>query len=270
MSWLKEAWLRSCWTKFKEAIRGSFSKLSLRKNRKAWPRSRFSLDYLEDRVVPTTFTVTSLADMGAGTLRAAITSSNTAGGSNTIVFSGNAANGTIDLDSSLPAITNNLTITGPNANLLTISGQGSSQLLTIEPLNTVTISGLTLTDGVSGTGDGGAIDNLGTLTVNYCRFWENSAAAGGAIYNGETLTLTGSTFLGNSATSGAGGAIENLDTATVPKPAVAQSTTAVDSCRSMMQSSLPIVPLWGTAEVWPWASTPRLQSFRVRKLSATR
>jgi hypothetical protein len=45
----------------------------------------FSIEPLEDRVLFSTLMVSSLADSGAGSLRAAINSANAAGGSNTIV-----------------------------------------------------------------------------------------------------------------------------------------------------------------------------------------
>jgi hypothetical protein len=53
-----------------------------------------------------TFTVTSLSDSGPGSLRAAITSANANPGS-LINF---AVNGTIALDSALPALTHSTTI----------------------------------------------------------------------------------------------------------------------------------------------------------------
>jgi len=54
------------------------------------------------------FTVTNTLDGGPGSLRAAITAANIAGGTNSIDFN---VTGTITLLSSLPTITNNLTIT---------------------------------------------------------------------------------------------------------------------------------------------------------------
>lgn len=59
---------------------------------------------------------------------------------------------------------------------------------------------------------GGAIDNMGTLTVQGATFTDNSAEYGGAIYsdnNVSNATLTHDSFIGNSATYG--GAIDNDD-----------------------------------------------------------
>jgi len=80
----------------------------------------------------------------------------------------------------------------------------------------VDISGLTIQDGNTFNGYGGAISNLvgGTLSVSACTFLSNTALGGGAIYNADyggtsTLTVSGSTFSGNTANDG--GAIDNAD-----------------------------------------------------------
>jgi hypothetical protein len=44
------------------------------------------LELLEERTLPTTFTVSNLNDSGAGSLRQAIIDANTAAGADTIVF----------------------------------------------------------------------------------------------------------------------------------------------------------------------------------------
>jgi len=78
-----------------------------------------------------TFTVTSLADDGsAGTLRWAMTQANSAAGADVIEFN-NSLSGTITLTSSLPAITENLTIVGLGQANLTIDGVGSYRPFTV-------------------------------------------------------------------------------------------------------------------------------------------
>src|SRR5262249_24413450 len=111
---------------------------------------------------PATIQVTTFADRdtgtinpgsGAGTsLRDAIAFANADFYTDTITFSP-LLRGTIDLtDGALPAITANVTITGPGADVLTIDGQGKSRILTLAVGASVTMSGLTLADGSASTG----------------------------------------------------------------------------------------------------------------------
>ena len=132
---------------------------------------------------------------------------------------------TITLTSALPAITGNVTITGPGANLLTVSGGNSSLVGSVFVVNsgvTASLSGLTIANGNS---PGGGIFNNGTLTVSNSAFSGNSAngtggrsgggGRGGGIFNYGTLTVSNSTFSGNSASGGGGGGIYNYGTLTV-------------------------------------------------------
>jgi parallel beta-helix repeat protein len=102
-----------------------------------------------------------------------------------------------------------ITIAGPGANLLTISGSNLSGVVQTEPTTTVTISGLTIANG-NGL-SGGGIFNTGTLSVTNCTFSSNHAfAAGGAILNnGTELSVTNCTFNLNSAAKDGGGGIAN-------------------------------------------------------------
>ena len=155
-----------------------------------------------------TCTVTSTADSGAGTLRNCLSglTAGTAVDTNGVTIT---ATGTITLATALPTIANGVTITGPNANKLTIDGGGALQPLTVNGAGiAVSITGLTFANGKA-SGNGGAILlTAGTLTVSNSAFSGNSSGgSGGAIANaGGTLTVTGSTFTQNTATS-AGGAI---------------------------------------------------------------
>ncbi len=107
-----------------------------------------------------TFTVTNTADTGAGSLRQAVLDANTTAGSDTIVFdsSFNTAR-TITLATVItidPATGDTLTITGPGANLLTVSGNNITRHFINSSGDTASISGMTLT-----AGNGGAIQNNG-------------------------------------------------------------------------------------------------------------
>ena len=117
-------------------------------------------------------------------------------------------------------IGNNMNIVGPNANLLSIDGGGKVQVFSLTG-GTVSISGLTITNG-STVGNGAGINNAGaTLTVSNCTISNNIVTAdnsfGGGIFNanGSTLTVTGSTFSGNTAEYVEGGGIFNGGMATV-------------------------------------------------------
>jgi titin len=72
------------------------------------------MEALEGRQLPATFTVSSIADSGAGTLRQAIMDSNNQAGSNAIMFT-LVPNSAIGLATPLPAITTPVTIDGSGA-----------------------------------------------------------------------------------------------------------------------------------------------------------
>ncbi len=144
-------------------------------------------------------TVNSTSDSGPGnctatcTLRDAIS---TAASGDTIDFS---VVGTITLNGTEIAFGKDLTINGPGARILTVSGAGASRILNISS-GTVTITGLTFA-GASGPDFGGAILSAGTLNLARCAFSGNtSATVAGAVYNNHgTLNVAGCTFSGNSA-----------------------------------------------------------------------
>jgi len=115
--------------------------------------------------------------------------------------------GVITLTTPLPAITGNLDLVGPGANLLTISGGGSSAVGAIFNLSSsnAALSGITIANGNNGA-RGGGISNAGTLTLSNSALSGNVARViGGGIYNGGTLTVYNSTFSGNYAGSDGGG-----------------------------------------------------------------
>ena len=97
------------------------------------------LEAFEDRVLPSTYTVANLFDHGAGSLRAAILS-----GDDTIDFA-HGLHGTITLTSGELLITNSVTINGPGADKMSVSGNNASRVFEIAAGLNVTISGLTIT-----------------------------------------------------------------------------------------------------------------------------
>src|SRR6266496_3534151 len=108
-----------------------------------------------------TITVINTSDSGAGSLRQAISDSSSG---DTINFDSSLNGQTITLTSDELFINKNLTITGPGANLLAINGNTANRVFDIGSGITVTISGLTITNGNAGY-EGGGIYNQGTLTI---------------------------------------------------------------------------------------------------------
>jgi hypothetical protein len=160
----------------------------------------------------------------AGAATDTVTNCNDSGpGSLPVVVAGSAAGDTVTLAPTpsctlitLAAtidITTDLTIVGPGAGALAVSGGGTVGVFDVASGVTASISGLTIEDGNAAAG--GGIDNSGTLDVAACTVSGNNALSGGGILNDGTLTVTGSTISGNDASDGSGGGIANLDTATV-------------------------------------------------------
>jgi len=84
-------------------------------------RARLGLEALGDRIVPSTFHVTTLADTGPGSLRAAVAGANAHAGADTVVFD-KGLTGTIALTGGQLDVTDDLAINGPGAAKLTVSG----------------------------------------------------------------------------------------------------------------------------------------------------
>ena len=155
--------------------------------------------------------VTNVLDAGAGSLRQAINDANA--GTSVITFQPGVS-GTISLLSALPDITASISIIGPGANVLTVQrstagGTPAFRIFAITAGQTVSISGLTISNGSAGSGAG--IHNRGALTLNACAITGNAASvAGGALTNdgqngSASVTIRNSTISGNTAASfGAG------------------------------------------------------------------
>jgi hypothetical protein len=170
------------------------------------PRVQPTVEALPPRDTPATFTVSTLADAGPGSLRQAVLDANTLAGADTLVF---AATGTLDLTSGALPITDALDVQGPGADRLTLRGNQTDRLFTLDDGQPgtvlVTVAGLTLTHGQAT--DGGALRNDEDLTLTDCTLTKNTATDdGGAILNRGTLTLRRCTLTGNTA-GGGGGAL---------------------------------------------------------------
>ena len=226
------------------SFRRLFSNSQNKKARRAYPRPQ--LLQLEGRIVPANFQVTSLADTATGgTLREAITLANDTAGNDTIdfassLFSGGAGTITL-LTSQLPQILDastaisggtrgTLTITGPGASSLTISGAvGGFRIFQIATGGNLSISGVKVSGANISFFHGGAFNNSGTLTVSNSTLNNNiTTTNGGGIFNSGigTLTVSNSTLSSNSANHGAG--IYNLGTATVTNSTLNNNTATND------------------------------------------
>jgi hypothetical protein len=168
------------------------------------PAFRPRLEALEDRCVPSALTVTNNLDSGKGSLRYQIAQAEKSNGKDTIVFAPSLDGQTITLTSGELYITNALTIQGPGANKLTISGNHSSRVFDVALNVKVALSGLTISNG-NAVHDGGGIYNLGFLSVSGCVVSANQAEYGGGIYNGNTMSVSSCVVSNNTASFGGGG-----------------------------------------------------------------
>ena len=169
-----------------------------------------------------TFTVTSTADSGNGTLRWALEEAGNRPGEDTIGFAASVT-GTINLQTPLPAIGGELAINGPGRDQLTVRpaddaempGDGVFRLITVTATGDVKISALALRDGrnhfFSGP-QGGAILNHGKLRLHDVEVSGSEVRAqpgfpghqvrGGAIYSEGELEIRNSVIRDNVASTG--------------------------------------------------------------------
>ncbi len=147
------------------------------------------------------------AGNGICTLRAAVAEANALAGNDIITFDPGITlipvNGQI-------AITSNLSIFGNGASVLNIQNNAAlsttSRIFNITNF-TVNLSGMTLSSG-NVTGNGGAINNTGTLTITNSVIRDNRASAfGGGIRSTNNLTIQNSLIDSNSSTNSTSGGI---------------------------------------------------------------
>jgi hypothetical protein len=163
--------------------------------RKTRQQVRIGVEFLEGRVVPTTFHVADVAH-----LLAAVSAVNNSSSTNTIVLSA----GRYDLPGQLQ-IQNagNLTIR-PATNNTTVSlvGEVQNRVIDVEG-GKVTIGKLSISGGGNVAQGGGVYANNADLTIQGTTIAGNTAsqAGGGVFAQGGTLTVQNSTINGNQATS---------------------------------------------------------------------
>ncbi len=206
-----------------------------------------------------TFTVTTLADSGAGSLRDAIAQANSAAGPDEVEFQ-TGLTGTIFLTTGQIVISDDVTITGPGPRVLSVSGMSVSRIFNVTAPGGVGISGLRLVDGranaggiAGNTGAGIQFDTSGLLSISDCHFdnmFSNSEGggivllqgslsaerctfsacrsqlSGGTIWYGTgggspSVTITNCTFF-NSTSGSSGGAIRQFNSTSY--------TSAITNC----------------------------------------
>jgi hypothetical protein len=197
----------------------TLSRRGRRRRRAAPPRTvrhRPTLEALETRNLLSTLVVTNLGDTGAsgdGSLRGEIAAARSG---DQIVFAPGLAGKTITLNAANGplVLSKDLTICGPGAACLTVSGNDATQVFCVASGATDTITGLTIADGKAV--GGGGILNEGTLRIDHCTLCGNSADGGnggGAIFNDGQLTLQDSTLSDNHAdgdVNGGGGILNDV------------------------------------------------------------
>jgi hypothetical protein len=171
-----------------------------------------------DTLRAATITVTATADGGPGSLREAL--ANAADG-DTIDASG--VTGTIFLTTGELLVTKSVGVIGPGPASLAVDGMTASpyihRVFHITPSNTVTIAGLTITNGYTtgsfaSTYGGGIYNNHSILTISNCTLCGNFGFVGGGVANDASRGGTARLQLVNCAVSnnraGDAGGIYNL------------------------------------------------------------
>jgi predicted outer membrane repeat protein len=213
------------------------------------------------------YTVTTLADSGAGSLRAEIALANGHAGADTIAFDSSLSGGTLHLVSALPTITDAVTIEGV-ANVdgtpgITITGdvngddvRGAGGVTDIAATQTaghlgdnvrifdatanLTLNHLLLTGGYA-LGSGGAVYGAANVTIGHSVVSGNGASVeGGGIVAAVSATLSDSTVSGNIALTGGGiaGGIATLTNTTVSGNSAATGGGIASSSATLSNSTV--------------------------------
>ena len=167
-----------------------------------------SLGYIQTAAAlpAATFTVSTLNDSGAGSLRQAILNANATTGPDVIQIT---AVGTLQLLSALPIITETVTIQGPGMSQLAVAGGSGFRVFesTAVPL---TVTDLTVQNGAPASDPGGGIRSLGTLTLTNVAVLSNTTPVrGGGVFVDGAAWIVNGRFENNRALGGTGGGLQS-------------------------------------------------------------
>lgn len=206
-------------------------------------RAKIGIDNVAVTSVLPSLVVTTNNNSGAGSLRQAIAD---ALPGSTITFAPNLSGSTILLTSGQLFLNKNLTIDAsalPGG--ITLNGNNASRIFLVNSSTTNVLLSLTLTGGngtgTNASGSGGAIYNLGRLTLMGCTVSGNSAINGGGGIFSETassrLLMTSSTVAGNTAAFGGGFLIRNSSVVSLVHCTVSGNTGTGGSGGVVLESS---------------------------------
>lgn len=177
------------------------------------------------------FPVKSTADSGNETLRWAIEEANDRAGADSIPIE---VTGTINLETALPMVADDVAITGPGAAALTVrrNAEAPFRIFHFGDGVTASLGGVTVADGVEEIVAGGILNDNGSLTLTGVVVTGNEVVGSGSVHGGGIasygpLTVRESVIQGNTATAqggtntvAGGGGISSLAALTVDRSTV--------------------------------------------------
>ncbi|MBN1510932.1 MAG: hypothetical protein JXB13_02875 [Phycisphaerae bacterium] len=189
--------------------------------------------------------VTSAADSGEGSLREAL-----AGANDGDVIDASGVAGTITLTSGPLLVAGSLTVVGPGADALTVSGDSACRVFQISGSH-VTIQDLTIADGFSAESGGGIHISSGSgslVVLQGCFIAGNSTTlGGGGIWSsgGARLIVLRCVISGNSASGSGGGILNENSVLGVFESSISGNTAGVCGGGIMNDGR----PVWGMVQI---------------------
>ena len=153
-------------------------------------------------------------------LQADVAQANSDNAGDVITF---ACSGDLKLTSTL-SISGRMTLSG-SGQRVTLDGGGSLQVLSVNSGSSLTLNTLTIAHGSAPYGQGGGLENFGTVSISNSTFANNSASCDGSgLENFGTVSITSSTFANNSASERGGGLDSQEGTVTISNSTIANNS----------------------------------------------